>query len=100
MNESYVFLVVVLALLSIVFFLSKRLVRTSEQMERFASRCLTHTCAFNEDQRSFMRDRYDAEIGKAVVQGSRPNLPPLPSQPQPDPEDIEGMISTPIPYEG
>lgn len=45
-----------------IFYLSHRLVETNKTAIGWANTCMTQTCAFNEDQRQYMREK--AELSR------------------------------------
>jgi hypothetical protein len=85
----------VLLLVLCVFYLSHRISEQGKIAVRWAETCMTQTCAFNEDQRSYMRDKMALE--------TRVTPDPVPTQAAPrpwQPVHPADAPSMPIPYEG
>ena len=82
MNEAVIlFLCLVSATLAFtVVFLSYRLASAGSKSQQWADKCMEHACAFNEDQRTYMRDKM--EFDKS---GTVPDKRPYEGQTRPKP---------------
>lgn len=102
MNEwtSAILCLAILCLVWCVVFLSRQLANASRNSERRADRAMDHAFAFNEDQRSFMRDRFDADMAREPRDTGHPHAGHDRGIPMPPNDNSDGLIKVDIPYEG